>query len=778
MAIENIFYNTRVDHTDPSLLNSYPVSTPTMNNSGLYGQGMEIIDTQRYALPIFNEFKTWNTHEYPMLSVLAILAGKMIHENIIPWTDLYDSRNSIDIPFEHLRSRDHLGTAVESTGLPASNRTPTAINATTSMGGMMIWQKVFRQVAGSGIYRSNNLDDLTASDNLWIPSFEQASLTASTINNLKEYGFVPDAGGAGKYLLPLAFYRSGSMSKKFDTTVGLISKFVNRMSNALGLRSYTAIHTAGLSGDGGAGLSIGTIYTGNAASAVNGGAALSSQTMFGYKYTANSSKRAHICFQTLMTASIATDDVVTYDQMIHMVVGVEAFYFNAAQNCFILVLDFADSNYDDISVASAIETAGDLDVGQFYQVTGGTLSGTSFVGVDLDGTTLYPGDIFYIADASHDALTLTDGDCEIYKITDAVLTEEVNTAQSATDHTLRIFGSAQVGGGTKFARVLLINRHKDIPGRVGETTAFDLSQSQGTYIFDPESNFNYMQYFMSKPWSTSVIAMNTNYALKTNDIAISRQRHLDTYKKDVLNALLWGKKSAHNPTVAGSNEGWSATCSGIFDPELFPIKYIYMPIPMSGATIDVSNGGLYFENWMENLTKSFHFNKVPSKTEEITVFTSKSMLGLLRKANARLGTAVNPPSGSTYGSTGNVIGATWTTVPPNKMTLGIPVYQYDSIEGIMNFVHEPSLDFETSWPAPYYLFPEAGGKLSPRWMMFGLDKSSIDFYTHAGRPEKIYGNIQPNNQVNVITEAIQGAHSIVLRNPSNHSVAYCPPRSR
>jgi len=776
MALENIFYNTRVDHTNDTLNNSYPVSTPLMNNSGLYGQGMEIIDTQRYQLPIFNEFKTWNTAEYPMLSVLAIMAGKLIHENIIPWTDLYDSRNSIDVPFEHLRSRDHLGTTAESGS--TTNRVPSAINASTAMGGMMIWQKVARQALGAGVYRTDNLDNLTATDNLWIPSFEEAltggagrlhNWTATYLNNLKDWGFQADSTASGKVLLPLGFYRSGSMSRKFDTTVGATSRFVKRIDNALALRAYTPIHSTGLSGDGGAGIAIPHVYTQNSPVSFTSGGYIgtASQTFFGYKYTSGTSKRAHICFQSLLTASIASDDSVTYDQMIHMIVGIEAFYFNAAQNCFILVLDFSDSNYDNITTNTDLVNGGgasQLTAGQYYQIKAGT-AGANCGAITLStGAVHYLGDIFLAPDTTG---TFTDTGAIISQISDAICLEEVNTAASSA----RIFGSAQVGGGSKFARCILINRHKDVPSRVGETAAFDLSASQGTYIFDPESNFNYMQYFMSKPWSTSVIAMNTNYALKTNDIAISRQRHLDTYKKDVMNALLWGKKSAHNPTLAAANEGWAATCSGIFDPELFPIKYIYMPIPMNGSVINTGTGGIYFEQWMENLTKSFHFNKVPSKTQEITVFTSKAMLSLLRKANARLGS-------TDYSTTGNVIGATWTTIPPNKMTLGIPVYQYDSIEGTMNFVHEPSLDFETSWPVPYYLFPEAAGKLSPRWMMFGLDKSSIEFYTHAGRPEKIYGNIQPNNQVNVVTEAIQGAHSIVLRNPSNHSVAYCPPRSR
>jgi len=203
--------------------------------------------------------------------------------------------------------------------------------------------------------------------------------------------------------------------------------------------------------------------------------------------------------------------------------------------------------------------------------------------------------------------------------------------------------------------------------------------------------------------------------------------------------------------------------SGIMDPEMFNMRRFYIPIPISSGIMDTT----LYEAFMDKVAKALHDGRTKGEYKnESTIFCSLEILRLISRANAALGST---------NTTANPFGFQFTTPPPSELTLGLQVYKIKTMYGGLNFVHDPGFDFETGFEVPYHLFPAQSGKLNPKYLCIALDKSTIKFYTRAGREERIYGGLQSPNNPFIYTEGISGAHSIGMRDSRNNALLYMPP---
>jgi hypothetical protein len=249
-----------------------------------------------------------------------------------------------------------------------------------------------------------------------------------------------------------------------------------------------------------------------------------------------------------------------------------------------------------------------------------------------------------------------------------------------------------------------------------------------------------------------------------------RERRLATYKKLWANAIIWGKK--RNDSSSQTDAAFKGRMSGLLDKELFDINYLSRPLPvLNNNLLAYADGGIVFMNWLDGVAKSLNYNASSGKYEGSgrTLPVSLEIIRYLRNTNAFV--ASNNSS--------NMFGAlyTFTKGSESSNTLGLDVYSYNTAYGPLNFVHDPTLDHDTKWSFPRFLFNHRDGKVSPRYLIFGLDKTSIKLKTQASRPEKIYGNLQPPNNPFVYKEGLSGSHSLEVRNEANHGIIDVTPNN-
>jgi hypothetical protein len=287
-----------------------------------------------------------------------------------------------------------------------------------------------------------------------------------------------------------------------------------------------------------------------------------------------------------------------------------------------------------------------------------------------------------------------------------------------------------------------------------ELDPFD-TNVKGTYRRHIEQITNNIQIYNSKPYAVSIMRKNTGVRFG-DTIEMSRARHLKEYKRTWTNILMHGKKADYSE----SELNYKGATSGLFDYEMFPIKYVKHPLPVDAAGTVVTSGtvkGLTFKTWIEDLAKACKVAKQDAMYGSTTLMVGIDFINIISTTAALIGTQDT-----------NVFGVRFEKMPTGNQTLGLDVYSYKSTYGELRFIHMPELDYLTTLKVPTHLFPS--GRRSPRWTAIALDKNYISIQTRKGREEKIYGNLQSNDNPFVSIEGISGAHMLKLRYPMNHMV--------
>lgn len=707
--------------------NSFPQTMHQANRTGIATQEVELIDTVTYGIDIFNDYKTFAPREFAFNTLLSEMGGgATLEANLATWTDDYEGTDMVDIMLDHLRIRDLIGDG--SAGSPGN---PIAIGSANEIGGMLYFQKA-KIGASAAAGRSDSFSSIADSQTITIEAPATRSLAKCSV---LETGLIPDANDSDKKLLVLGFDRSnlGTGAAQYQDTVNRPFDVIRKIENVLGVRQYK-IEDLTCSWNG-----------------------ASKQTIsLKYDPTSSKSKQCHIAFDDLEIAKPSGANA-PQEHKIQIIAAVDQFVFSADYTKFVLVLDFNDTNLDYAS--SGTIATGDITVpagGGFYQV---------IMGEDLDcsspsQTELNVGDVFF-ANAAATIESATGSGEAVMTVPYALLVEEVNTSVANTAAvTDRVFGANvnnnNPGGHSRLMRHIIISAHKDLPTVAHEAQGFG-TEVRGGYVFSRESHMNFLEIHVADPWSITTLRQGTKVMFQDN-FEISRQRHMKEYKQDWTNVYWRGKKS----NKYTSNNEYEGSTSGVLDAEMFPMKYMKVPMPVTGNAIVISNGGLDFENWLEDLAKGLNSKNQVGDYQGHTIFVGITTLNMIAKANARIG--------SDTSTGGNIYGANFEMVPPSDMTLGLQVFKFKTMFGELNFVYEKSLDTETSFKVARWAFPNCNGKLNPRYTMLAVDKSFIEIMTHKSRPDKLYGNLQDNNNPFIYMEGMSGAHLLKMRFPRNHAI--------
>jgi hypothetical protein len=693
-----------------------------------------------------------------MLSILANLgAGDFINEYFYHWWDEYEGTGLVDTGLDNLRIRDAYG---------ASAGVPWAIGTAGEIGGKMMWQPTYI-VASTTAYLNAWDTRLVAGA---IIGIVEPDITTYAFANYST-GMVP-RGAAGAYetaeiqetapvlvgskkLVSLGFSRSGT--NKFSQVVGNPVKYARQMFSALKANDYVYETFAGCQ-----------FVTSD------GGTPEVAETVHSLKYTEGTSYRCQIMWDDLETAVVTDHDTVAHTPENFVVVDVDRIIFNDAFTKFILVLDFAGSSIDVTANPSTVATAagatgGDITDGggteddEWYMVTQITAASVPTI---FDGTitrSLYPGSIFN----NKATFTFVDNGCFVARVDSALLIEEVNTAvigaaEAATD---RVFGANEdtlnknYGGNSRMSRHLIINLFHEFGGVNSESDPFPVEQQSG-YTFTEDGKSNNITIWNQKPSGITTMRQGQKLRFRDNWETL-RERQFSKFRKIWANKILWEKKSnLSGNTVDGVYKG---TMSGLLDYEMFPIKYLQKPLPISGANVlSTASNGLVFMEWLDGIAKAVNYNKTDGKYKDMTLICSHDIIRYLKNTNAIIGSSLT--------SSGNIFGSTFVTPPPGELTLGLDILKYKTSYGTLNFVHDPSLDKDTHWKFPRFLFSHKDGLVRPKWLIFALDKSFIKLKTQKSRAPKIYGGLQPNNNPFVYEEGLSGAHTLEVRNMMNHAI--------
>jgi len=723
------------------LENQFPTMQSELQQTGIYGQEVELLDTQRYQVDIYNSWLSHKPEEFPLLSILANLgAGDFISEYMYHWWDEYEGTGLVDTGIDNLRIRDGLGT---------SAGVPWAIGTAGEIGGKMMWQPCYIATGALTTTMYANAWDTYLANSAAITVVDPATTYVAGSTNMVPYGTtttqiaeIQETGpvliNSTKKLMSLGFSRSGT--NKYSYTVGTTAKYLTQMFHALKANDY--------------------VYETFATTTWNGGSA---ETTHSLKFTEGTSFRCMVQYDNLELATITDHDTLAQTTENVVVVAVDRIIMNDAFTKFILVLDWAESN---IEVSANAEFAGSTlqstETDTWQMVTRiVTTSPTIY-----DGTTtrtLHVGDVFKCTAAWTSGFTANG--CYVATLNTAFLTEEVNTATAVATNSVadRIFGqnedtsNVQYGGDTRLSRHLIINMFHDTGGSNSESDPFPTTQATG-YTFTEDGKYNNITIYNQKPYAITIMRMGAKLRFRDN-WATLRERNLSKFRKIWANKILWEKKSnISGSTVDGTYKG---TMDGLFSYENFPIKYFSKPLPINGSNVlSTSSYGLVFMEYLDSIAKALNYNATTGKYKDRTLLCSHDVMKYLKNTNAILASV----------GTGNIFGAQTTMAPPSKLTLGLAVYTYETSYGVLKFVHDPSLDKDTAWKFPRFLFSHKNGLIRPKWIIIAIDKSFIKLKTQKTRPEKIYGNLQSNNNPFVYEEAMSAAHTLEVRNCANHAI--------
>ena len=735
MAI-NIGYNgvqTSFGHDD--FYNGFPNSTPAVVATGVDTQEISILESQKYTIDIYNDMKHFAPKEFPLYTLLSNMGGGTIDRFFDMWTDEYEGTDVIDVALDQLRLRDSVG---DTSVTPAS---PFALGELGEIGGEFIWQ--YASLDGATV-STPDFDGLADSANIKIKAIGTpsrpstvAAYQAAYLDKIKIKEISPVENSTdSKKLVALGFYRTGTTTETYGNVVGRMSETIRKFQNTLEVNDYDATSFSGVTLNGGTG-----------------------EVWYEYKYTANSSYLVHQIIDNLSTADASTYSAVNEEQKIQVIVGINRLLFNASLSAFIIELDFNESNLDFLNGTTGTAVGGAALVAGvaygYYQLTS-VVNGSA---ATYPVGTIYRYDASGLWDAQGNDLSATlnnDTNFIFQKVRYTLLLEETNSAVN----NYRTFGSnigstyANPQGCTRFARHITINRFDDVPAPNSELDGFD-TELKGNYTRTNEIHQNYLQIYNMKPWAISTMRQGTGIRFG-DTVKLSRERHLRQYKQAWTNIFLYGKKA--NFSLSETN--YKGQTSGLFDFEMFPMKYGSFPIPYSptGMTSSDTIKGTKFKRWMEDFARACNATSVPGTYEGKTVFVGIEFINYITTMVAAIG------SSNTY----NVFGAQFQLVPPTKATFGLEVYEFKTTFGTLRFIHEPALDYITKFKVPRFLF--ASGKLSPRYTAIVIDKNYIEVMTHKTRPDRIYGNLQANNQPFMQMEGISGAKLLKLRFPRNFGV--------
>ena len=344
----------------------------------------------------------------------------------------------------------------------------------------------------------------------------------------------------------------------------------------------------------------------------------------------------------------------------------------------------------------------------------------------------------------------TGSDTEAYSFAIELDFSDSNLEYSGTTY----IGLSEISNGThvdigytRMSRTALIGGgQEDVPG-VAEGSTF--SEGFG-FNFSIQNISNNVQIFDTPKYGITGTRMAAQ-ARFFDEFAATRRRQLSMFKNRINSAMLRGVKSETFSAATGTPV---RTMSGLLDYSLFPLKYIKESLPT-----ETDDGGVELAQWIDNLAYAYNAFKQKDGSSTITVLTSKTVLRHL--------TRIVPMLGS---QSGNIMGGIFTVVPPSKITLGLRIFEFESLHGTVRFIEEPAFEMmpkfktntATAGGIPSHLF--ANG-LNPRKMLMFIDKAYVKFLTY--RPDKIEGNVQEIGQ-DAFYEAMRGDHSFQLRFPKNH----------
>ncbi len=284
---------------------------------------------------------------------------------------------------------------------------------------------------------------------------------------------------------------------------------------------------------------------------------------------------------------------------------------------------------------------------------------------------------------------------------------------------------------------------------------FDRLGSSGNLVTIRERKQTMTQIFTHPKYGISGSAEASVFRFG-NDFQKTRARNLKAYKQAKEATYLTGIKYVTRATNSGDplvQDQEVRHTAGLLDYAMYPIRYMNFKLPEVSAS--ETYAGQKLMNWITDMCESLNsFKQAGSKSN--TFLVSKTVLKRLQILNALYtGAGVN---------TATVLGGHVTVQKPSSMSFGMPIYQYESEFGTVNFVHEPALDFATSFTIPKWMF---GGSLNPRYMALAIDTQNIGELVF--RSDKILGNIQEPDRDGHL-EGIRGETGFVLKFPKNHAI--------
>ena len=318
----------------------------------------------------------------------------------------------------------------------------------------------------------------------------------------------------------------------------------------------------------------------------------------------------------------------------------------------------------------------------------------------------------------------------------------------------------QDGGSTRLSRMALIQNFSHIEDAIPEGSGF---VDGGGFVFGKTTKQTYTRINQSKTWGItgSRLASQVQFI---DDWQMIRKRRMTMYKQR-WEALFFYAKSFY---TEDSLTGYPAhSFGGLFDNELYPIKYLRHPIPALDST--TTPIGSLFNDWIKGLVNALGERR-EGDGNSITLACSKN---LLEKINDWITTIRS--------GTPNVFGYSITknSADPH-INLNIPSFQIDAgIKTSLYFIHEPAFDYipkflqasTTNAGIPTYAFKNG---ISPRNIMVALDKTNM--FMETLQPDKLEGNLQKPGE-NIFKEAMRGEHLVYFKFPRNFAIVDTTPES-
>jgi len=709
----------------------FPTETPDIIATGIATSEVSLLEGQKYMIDIYADYKEFKPLEFPMLTIFENVGGGEIDRNFDNWTNSYEGVDVLHTNINQLRVRDIYGDASASTpttGISLLN-IPLAVSASGEVGGKMIWNNASIAANAAAVYDS---DWTKLADSICINVGSPTTKTSQ--KEIKE--LAPVANATGEMLLTFGYSRTNDSTNYLTDTIGRVSEFIKVLQNAVSVKKYA-----------------GTLYSNVA---INGGTPM---RFASYVYNENAgSEIVHWIYDYLYEGQADGLTSVVEKHNVHVLVGIKRFMFSEDLKTFIVELDFAESNLDFLlgTDYSGVVTGGAGSItaaNGYWQIvqTGAATKDTFPVGKILR----VASNTGYDEDGADVSANVT-ADMKFHKVRTCFLIEERNTAVKVSAVAYRLFAynegatRANAAGNTRVSRHIAINRGQELPAPNSELDGFG-PLVQGQYVQSQEIFQNFLQIYNADPWAISTMRLNTGLRFK-DTFELSRQRGLKAYKRKWSNIFLYGKKANFSESL----QNYKGTTSGMLDSELFHIRHLKHPCPVTPDGTTSASGtihGTAFKRWLEDIAKASNVEEsVDMASASKSIFVGIDFINMLTTNAAVIGT-----------NTVNVFGAVFHTPPPSKATLGLQIFEFVCTYGTLRFTREPMLDYTPNLKMPKYMYNS--GKLSPRWAAIVVDKNDVSVMSRKGRKEMIYGGLQGNNQPFMVMEGISGAKLFKLRNP-------------